>query len=161
MQGTQETQIWSLSWKDSLEESMANHSNTLACRIPSTEEPGGLQSIGLQEFGLSYWMHSWLTMLWWFQVYSHIYICVHSPDSHPGCLCPFIFTFSSIFSGRPWRYNILSCYREWMTMEGIHLITWNKRRVKLFILSWVVFSGKVLYIGLAFTPCTQHSGKIK
>ena len=37
--------------KDSLEENMATHSNSLAWRIPWTEEPGGLQSIGLQSVG--------------------------------------------------------------------------------------------------------------
>ena len=36
------------SWEDLLEEGMATHSNMLAWRIPWTEEPGGLQSIGLQ-----------------------------------------------------------------------------------------------------------------
>ena len=35
----------------SLEEEMATHSNILAWRIPWTEEPGGLQSIGLQRVG--------------------------------------------------------------------------------------------------------------
>ena len=35
--------------KDALEEVMATHSSILACRIPQTEEPGGLQSIGSKE----------------------------------------------------------------------------------------------------------------
>ena len=38
----------SLSWEDPLEEIMATHSSILAWRIPQTEEPGGLQSLGLQ-----------------------------------------------------------------------------------------------------------------
>ena len=38
----------SLGREDPLEEGMATHSSTLAWRIPWTEEPGGLQSIGLQ-----------------------------------------------------------------------------------------------------------------
>ena len=42
----QETQVRSLGWRDALEESMATHSSILAWRIPWTEEPGGLQSIG-------------------------------------------------------------------------------------------------------------------
>ena len=42
-----ETWVQSLGWEDSLEEGMAIHSSILACRIPCTEEPGGLQSIGL------------------------------------------------------------------------------------------------------------------
>ena len=38
-----------LGLKDPLEEGMASHSSILAWRIPWTEEPGGLQSIGLQK----------------------------------------------------------------------------------------------------------------
>ena len=43
-------EMWaqSLSWGDPLEEEMANYSSILAWEIPWTEEPGGLQSIGLQ-----------------------------------------------------------------------------------------------------------------
>ena len=45
----QKTQVQSLGWEDPLEEGMATHSSILAWRIPWTEEPGGLQSIGLQK----------------------------------------------------------------------------------------------------------------
>ena len=41
--------IRSLGWQDSLEEEMATHSNILALKIPWTEEPGGLQSMGSQK----------------------------------------------------------------------------------------------------------------
>ena len=44
----QETQVPSLSWEDPLEEGMATHSGILAWRIPWTEEPGRLQSMGAQ-----------------------------------------------------------------------------------------------------------------
>ena len=47
----QETQIRSLGWEDALEEEMATHSSILACRIPWTEKPGGLQSMGSQRVG--------------------------------------------------------------------------------------------------------------
>ena len=43
-----ETQVQSLSQKDALEKEMANHSSVLAWKIPWTEEPGGLQSMGPQ-----------------------------------------------------------------------------------------------------------------
>ena len=46
MQGTQETQVQSLSWEDPLKEEMATLSSILAWEIPRTEEPGGLQSVG-------------------------------------------------------------------------------------------------------------------
>ena len=45
----QETQVQSLGQEDPLEKGMANHSGTLAWRIPWTEEPGRLQSRGCQE----------------------------------------------------------------------------------------------------------------
>ena len=48
MQELQETQVGPLAWEDSLEKDTANHSSILAWRIPGTEEPGRLQSIGLQ-----------------------------------------------------------------------------------------------------------------
>ena len=43
-----ETRVQSLGWEDPLEKGMATHSSILAWRIPRTEEPGGLQSMGSQ-----------------------------------------------------------------------------------------------------------------
>ena len=45
----QETQVQSLDWEDPMEKEMATHSSVLAWEIPWTEEPGGLQSMGLQK----------------------------------------------------------------------------------------------------------------
>ena len=41
-------QVQSLGQKDPLEEEMATHSSILAWKVPQTEDPGGLQSMGLQ-----------------------------------------------------------------------------------------------------------------
>ena len=49
MQKTQEVQFQSLGQEDPLEEEMATHPSILAGRIPWTEEPDGLQSIGVTE----------------------------------------------------------------------------------------------------------------
>ena len=46
--GDQETQIGSLGWEDSLKKEMATHSSIHAWKIPWTDEPGGLQSMGSQ-----------------------------------------------------------------------------------------------------------------
>ena len=51
MQEQQEMQIQSLGWEDPLEECMVTHSSILAWRIPWTEEPGRLQSVGSQRVG--------------------------------------------------------------------------------------------------------------
>ena len=44
----QETQVPSLSWEDPLEKEVTTHHSILAWRIPRTEDPGGLQSMGSQ-----------------------------------------------------------------------------------------------------------------
>ena len=51
-----ETQVQSLGQEDPLEKEMATHSSIHAQKIPWTEEPGGLQSMGLQRVG-----HNWAT----------------------------------------------------------------------------------------------------
>ena len=47
----QEMQVWSLCWEDPLEKEIETHSSILAWEIPWIEEPGGLQSRGLQRIG--------------------------------------------------------------------------------------------------------------
>ena len=49
MQERQEMQVQFLGWEDPLEEEMATHSSILAWEIPWKEEPGWLQSTGLQK----------------------------------------------------------------------------------------------------------------
>ena len=84
----QETRVRSLDQEDPLEKEMATHSSTLAGKIPWTEEPGRLQSMGSQRVG-----HDWATSLslffgigmktdlsrcghcWIFQIFWHV---VHS-----------------------------------------------------------------------------------
>ena len=49
MEEMQETQVRSLGWEDPLEKEMATHPSILAWEIPWTEEPGGLQSMGVSK----------------------------------------------------------------------------------------------------------------
>ena len=70
--------VWSLGGEDPLEECMATHFSVLAWRIPWTEEPGRLQSIGLQSF-----RHDWSNLAH-MHAWSHSF--VHSSiDGHLGC----------------------------------------------------------------------------
>ena len=55
MQETQEIQVPSLGWEDPLKEEMATHSSILVWKIPWTEEPSRLLSMGLQRVG-----HDWV-----------------------------------------------------------------------------------------------------
>ena len=66
-----ETQVLSLGQEDPLEKGMATHSSVLAWRIPWTEEPGGLQSMGLQRVwhnratnALELLLLCWLCAMW-------------------------------------------------------------------------------------------------
>ena len=65
----QETWVWSLAWKDLLEKEMAIQSSILTWRIPWTQEPCALQSIGFQRV-----RHNWVT-------FTFTFICwaLHSP----------------------------------------------------------------------------------
>ena len=51
----QETQVQSLGREDPLEKEMATHSSTLAWKIPWTEKPGRLQSMGVVMYGCKSW----------------------------------------------------------------------------------------------------------
>ena len=72
----QETQVQSLGWEDPMEKGMATHSSILAWRIPWTEQPGGLQSMGHKESdtteGLTQDILTWLYQQRpYFQIRSH------------------------------------------------------------------------------------------
>ena len=58
VQETPEMQVCSLGHKDPLEKGMATHSSILAWKIPRREEPGGLQSMGLQRV-----RHDWAVLM--------------------------------------------------------------------------------------------------
>ena len=60
----QEAQVQSLGREDPLEKQMVTHSSILAWRIPWMEEPGGLQSMGLQRV-----RHNWATSLHFTSLY--------------------------------------------------------------------------------------------
>ena len=57
MQEMQEIPVLSLGQEDPLEEKMATHSSIFAWKMPSTEEPGGLQALGSQRVGHD-WAHT-------------------------------------------------------------------------------------------------------
>ena len=61
----QEMHVWLLGWKDHLEKEMATHSSILAWKVPWTEEPGRLQSLGSQSWT---WQSDWVHMHCWFVV---------------------------------------------------------------------------------------------
>ena len=88
----EEIQVWSLGWEDPLEkEMMATHSSILAWRIPWTEEPGWLQSMGLQRV-----RHDWSDLA---AAAAATFHCIHTPH-----LYPFICW---------WTFRLLPCLDYW------------------------------------------------
>ena len=76
----QEMWVWSLGGEEPLEKDMATHSSILAWEIPGAEEPGGLQSMGLQRVG-----HEWATNSFTHthtHTHTHvsIYVCVQERE---------------------------------------------------------------------------------
>ena len=89
----QETQVWYQGWEDPLKKGMAAHSSIPAWRIPWTEEPGGLQSVGLQRV-----RHDWATNTFH---YSYTERCLLK---HGFKL---LFIFKLIFIGVKLLYNVV------------------------------------------------------
>ena len=70
-----ETRVRSLGWEDPLEEEMATRSSTLAWKIPWTEEPGRLQSMGSQRVGHDF------TFTFTFIIYNRLSTLLNSSHS--------------------------------------------------------------------------------
>ena len=64
-QKTQEIQVRSLVWEDPLEEEIATHASILAWKIPWTEEPGRLQSVGSQKSDTTEWARVREDSMWY------------------------------------------------------------------------------------------------
>ena len=79
----QETWVQPLGWEDPLEKGMATHSSILARRIPWTEEPGKLQSMGLQRV-----RHDWATFTYQNRRLGcrHIEVRQQREDGEDSCL---------------------------------------------------------------------------
>ena len=108
----QETWVPSLGWEDPLEKGMATHSSILAWRIPWTEEPGGLQSMGSQRV-----RHDWVisTTNFTFQQYQNL--C----SLTPWCI---------YFCSRCWEPPRAAAYYVWLCVPDCsHLVTPTSRHV--------------------------------
>ena len=109
MQEIQEMQVWSLGLLGPLEKEMAMHSSILAWKIPWTEEPGGLQSLGVTESDTS--------------KHTHMY----------GYNCCLVNKSQQYFPGV--TRNPCFCFIWWIWA----LITWQEKRQTEVKLKYVTF----------------------
>ena len=98
MRELQKTPVPSLSWEDPLEEGTATHSSILGCRIPWTEEPGGLQFMGLQRVG-----HNRNDLAYMHANYSEIYVVINTL-MNLLCARHSAEPFTCVISFRPTKY---------------------------------------------------------
>ena len=100
-----ETWVQSLGQEDSLEKEMATHSSILAWKIPRTEEPARLQSMGLQRV-----RHEWETSLsYHFMIHRKVVKRVNLKSSHQKEKC---FYWHNGCSVRWWILCMLSCFNR-------------------------------------------------
>ena len=93
----QETTVRSLDWEEPLEKGMTTHSSILAWRIPWTEDPGGLQSLGSQTV-----KHNW--------VINTFADCRGWPSPSLNCLFLFLFSPEQEAYGRTYVIELINVY---------------------------------------------------
>ena len=116
----QETWVWSLGREDPLTKGKATHWSILARRIPWTEEPGGLQSMGSNRVG-----HDWATNTF---AYAYKYLCIHVES----------FQATSVLKSGTVSFtlNLLSLTHRWPT---VNVGDWMV--VRLELREQLIFSG--------------------
>ena len=112
----QKTWLWSLSWEDPLEKGMATHSSTLTWRIPWSEEPGGLQSMGFERVG-----HNWATN-------------THTQDDLDPLLGMAVSSSRGDLAFKDWWFISLGDYLWWLFCVIIFLPKYHQSR-SLFLVS--------------------------
>ena len=126
---------WDLGWEDHLENGTATHSSILAWRIPWTEEPGGLQSMGLQRVG-------------------HNLETEQQQDSNVHTFLQFLslilWLLQKIMSSSQ-RKMYLSLYAQWLahSMCSEMSIGWSDWRIneRLLLLAFAIFNmSRVVYV---------------
>ena len=102
--------VWSLGQKDPLKKGMATHSSILAWGIPWTEEPGGLQFMGLQRVG-----HDW--------AFNDLLL---SPNSIYSCVFRYVFVstlfFKSLINSNYSNYWYIQIYFSFSNIFCIFLL---------------------------------------
>ena len=141
----QETQVWSLGREDHLEKEAATHSSTLAWKIPWTEEPGRLQSMGSQRVG-----YDWATS------FSLSGFCHTLTWISHRCTCP------------PKFWDTLICYGSYSSLYPIVLVFFlleyyrslpsvslpsNSFSIRIVSLFYIISLGCFLGIDTDFSTC--------
>ena len=115
----QEIRVQSLGWEDSLEKEVATHSSILAWKIPWTEKPGWLQSMGSQELDMIEWLnhHQEITIMFpnpqvvlrtLIKIQSYFHIVMVNKILFLRVLCFYIFKYLFIWLHGLWDLSSLT-----------------------------------------------------
>ena len=122
-----ETGVRSLGWEDPLEKEMAIHSRTTAWKIPWTEEPGRLQSMGRKESDTTEWLHF---------LFFHFQMQITSPEFPPVLLTkqhkspdPLLKQFSGL---RETLMYLGLLYSKWFDKRYGSTAWWRDTQVKVW-----------------------------
>ena len=133
--------VRSLGWEDPLEQGMATHSSILPWRIPWTEDPGGLQSIGLQRI-----RHDWsdLACTWFNTLILYIVLIKWNYT--------LFFFFFAFYPSTPW----MSCspwgHKELDTTERLNNTIQN---CTLWLLGVPYYWRYIMYLTISCIDCSQ------
>ena len=146
---TQETKVQSLGQEEPLEE-LATHSSILACRIPWTEKPGGLQFLGLQRVG-----HDWATNFHFF--FHNVYLSFSSRRMKFNLLFKipalhFLKRFSLVFGLE--KFTAMYSELQWLRIQisgllkyqvlipnGVELRVLNYAQIFFILFNWAEYWG--------------------
>ena len=137
--GSSQPRDWTLDRKDPLEEGMAAHSSILAWRIPRTEEPGGLQSMGSQRV-----RHNWATKHSTAHIYPQIILegvllnCSWNMVGFKEILVPLLKSF-------PLSVSIFSWTCHWIGFTMVRLDIYNGFGSEVGPKWWLVHSVSLMW----------------
>ena len=126
-----ETQVQSLGQEDLLEKEMATHSSILAWKIPWTEEPGKLKSMGLQRVG-----YDWAISLSFTFENSNVSWYIYLKIVSPGNSLVDVFTATGSGSIPGQGTKILRAMQNGQKKKGKKDLELKKKFLQIFMVTW-------------------------
>ena len=128
-----ETRVWSLGWEDALEKRMTTHSSILAWRIPCTEEPDRLQSMGSQRAE-----HDWATnthttneLKFYSRLFPHVWqLTTKNPSGNEWWNKPWYLEIITLSDANQTKTNII-WYHLYVESKKWHNIIYSQNRNRL------------------------------
>ena len=160
----QKTWVQSLGWEDPLEKRMATHSSILAWRTPWTEEPGQLQSMGLQRIGHDLGTNTYTHTRTHTHTHTHTFLSstvvfLYACQSRNGL--EFLFTLwgpgsEADYPEKAWQCAFAGSMKEVWTKPLRFYRPWTWGLLFLYLVSRVITPKSLLPNFYCLSSCKQH-----